>query len=87
MLDLLGLQVCLAAQEPPEISVEEQLEEGKCGAVVVDVVTIFWGPMWSPWNCVSTRVTRSDQPLLRFSAGASSGSDSLDSEDVSSSEG
>ena len=28
----------LAAQEPPKISVEEQLEEGKCGALVVDVV-------------------------------------------------
>ena len=26
------------AQEPPEIGVEEQLEEGKCGALVVDVV-------------------------------------------------
>ena len=34
-----------------------------------------------------TRVTRSNQPVLRFSAGASSGSVSLDSEDVSSSEG
>ena len=30
---------------------------------------------------------RSDQPVLRFSAGASSGWESLDSEDVSSSEG
>ena len=26
------------AQKPKEISVEEQLEEGKCGALVVDVV-------------------------------------------------
>ena len=38
MLDLLGSHVCLAAQQPPEIGVEEQLEEGKCGALVVDVV-------------------------------------------------
>ena len=38
LLDLLGSQVCLAAQKPPEIGVEEQLEEGKCGALVVDVV-------------------------------------------------
>ena len=36
---------------------------------------------------MSTRVTRSDQPVLRFSAGASSGSESLDLEDISSSEG
>ena len=28
----------MAAQKPPEIGVEEQLEEGKCGALVVDVV-------------------------------------------------
>ena len=35
---MLGSQVCLAAQEPPEIGIEEQLEEGKCGALVVDVV-------------------------------------------------
>ena len=35
---MLDLQVCLAAQEPPEIRVEEQLEEGKCGVLVVDVV-------------------------------------------------
>ena len=32
------MQVCLGAQEPPEIRVEEQLEEGKCGALMVDVV-------------------------------------------------
>ena len=38
ILDLLGSQVCLVAQEPPEIGIEEQLEEGKCGALVVDVV-------------------------------------------------
>ena len=38
LLDLLSSQVCLAAQKPPEIGVEEQLEEGKCGALVVDVV-------------------------------------------------
>ena len=38
LLDLLGSQVCLAAQQPPEIGVEEQLEKGKCGALVVDVV-------------------------------------------------
>ena len=38
LLDLLGSEVCLAAQKPPEIGVEEQLEEGKCGALVVDVV-------------------------------------------------
>ena len=31
---------------------------------------------------MSTRVTRSDQPVLRFSAGASSGSESLDSEEA-----
>ena len=37
-LDLLGSQVCLVTQEPPEISVEEQLEKEKHGALVVDVV-------------------------------------------------
>ena len=36
---------------------------------------------------MSTRVTRSDQPVLRFLAGASSGLESLDSEDVSMSDG
>ena len=36
---------------------------------------------------MSTGVTHFDQPVLRFSVGASSGSESLDSEDVSSSEG
>ena len=38
LLGLLGSQVCLVAQEPPEIGVEEQLEEGKCSALMVDVV-------------------------------------------------
>ena len=31
-------RVCLAAQQPPEIGVEEKLEEGQCGALGVDVV-------------------------------------------------
>ena len=38
LLDLLGSQICLAAQQPPEIGVEEQLEEYKCSSLVVDVV-------------------------------------------------
>ena len=44
LLDLFGSQVCLAAQEPPEIGIKEQLEEGKCGALVVDVV---WDILWA----------------------------------------
>ena len=72
----------MAAQEPPEISVEEQLEERKCGALVVDVVWDILGPTWSQRKCVSTRVTLSDQPVLRFLVEASSGSDLLDSEDI-----
>ena len=74
----------MAAQKPPEIGVEEQLEEGKCGALVVDVV---WDVLGADVVSVELWVTRSDQPVLRFSAGASSGSESLDSEEVSSSEG
>ena len=38
LLDLLSSKICLAAQEPPEIDIEEQLEEGRCGALVVDVI-------------------------------------------------
>ena len=30
--------MCLAAQQHLEIGIEEKLEEGKCGALVVDVV-------------------------------------------------
>ena len=37
-LYLLGSQVYLAAQEPPEIGVKKVFEEGKCGELVVDVV-------------------------------------------------
>ena len=37
-LYLLGSQVYLAAQEPPEIGVKKAFEEGKCSELVVDVV-------------------------------------------------
>ena len=42
---------------------------------------------WSRRNCVSTRVAFSDKPVLRSSVEASSGLESLELEDVSSSEG
>ena len=87
LLDLLGSQVCLVAQEPPEFGVKEQLKKGKCGALVVDVAWYVLGPTWSRRNRVSSQVTLSDQPVLRFSAEASSGSESLNSKYVSSSEG
>ena len=44
MLDLLCSQVCLAAEEPPEIGVEEKLEGRKCGFLFVDVVRDVFGP-------------------------------------------
>ena len=74
----------MAARQPPEIGIEEKLEEGKCGALVVDVV---WDILGADVVSLELCVDPGDQPVLRFSAGASSGSESLDSEDVSSSEG
>ena len=44
---------------------------------------MFWGPTWSQRKCVSTRITFSDQHILRFLVEASSSSESLESEDVS----
>ena len=72
----------MAAQEPQK-SALRQLEEGKCGALVVDVVWDILGA-----NVVSMELcVDPGDSLLPACAGASSGYDSLDSEDVSSSEG
>ena len=43
LLDLLGSNDCFVPQKPPEIGIKEQLEEGKCGALVVDVVWDVFG--------------------------------------------
>ena len=81
---LLSPGLTLPAQESPEIGLKEKLKEEKCGALLVDLV---WDVSRGLCGLASTRVTFSDQPVLRFWAAASSGSDLLNSEDVSSSEG
>ena len=42
MLDLLSSQVCLAAQEPLELNIEEKLQEGKCGACPLSLKCPWW---------------------------------------------
>ena len=43
----------MAEQEPPEIGIEEQIEEGMCGVLVVDVVwDILGANMVSKELCV-----------------------------------
>ena len=85
-MGLLSSQVCLAGEEPPEIGVEEKKSSRKESGVLWLLMWsgMFWGPR-SRRNYVSTWVTFffSDQPVLRFWAEASSGSESLESEDVS----
>ena len=53
LLDQLYSLVCFTAQEPPEIGIEKNLEEGKYSALVVDVVWDVLGPyMVSKELCV-----------------------------------
>ena len=58
----------MLTQESSEIVIEEKLEQGKCGAQVVDVVRDVLGPTWYHRNSVLTWLTFSDQPVLRFLA-------------------
>ena len=63
----------MAEQEGPEIGARNSSRNESA---------VLWSLMWSGIFWGLTQVTRSDQPPLKFSA--SSGSESLDSDDVSS---